>query len=110
MADRYLTAKEVSERLRGLIVVRTLANWRCEGKGPPYRRFGNRIVYPEREFELWAKARQFTSTAEYKGAASPPDNNSVPGETERDIEAWWADRDSTVAPEGQTRPIRGRRE
>lgn len=42
----YLTAKELSERWRGRITVGTLKQWRWLKKGPAYRKFGNKVLYP----------------------------------------------------------------
>lgn len=33
----------------------TLDQWRSQGKGPPYLKFGGRIYYPRAEFETWVR-------------------------------------------------------
>ena len=43
---QYLTAEEVSQRYRGEIAVRTLANWRCLGVGPRFVKVGGRNPLP----------------------------------------------------------------
>jgi len=40
----FLNAKELSTRWR--LSLQTLANWRHEGKGPPFIRVGVRVLYP----------------------------------------------------------------
>lgn len=68
MADEsYLTPTELSQRWSGKISPKTLANWRCDrtGKGPPFRRFGNKILYPLSAVQAWEAAHQHTSTADY---------------------------------------------
>lgn len=44
----YLTPRELVERWNGAITVKTLANWRSDplGKGPPFRRYFSKILYP----------------------------------------------------------------
>lgn len=65
--EAYLTAEEVSIRLGRKVTVKTLANWRCDkqGRGPPFCRFGNKIVYPESSFEAWRKNSEVRSTGDY---------------------------------------------
>lgn len=104
MTERYLTAQEGSDRLQGMISVKTLCNWRSLGKdrGPPFRRFGNRILYAEAGFETWALGREFRSTAEYKANVPSPgpsrSSSPSPSQVEDEIEAYWAR--SLSAPEG----------
>ena len=71
MAQSYFTAAEVARRLR--LSTKTLANWRCNprGPGPKFQRFGNRIQYPRDEFEAWSKAHLYSSTADYPQLAEP---------------------------------------
>lgn len=63
----YLTAEEVSERWDFKIVSKTLANWRCNRFGPPFRRFGNKILYPLSTLEAWERNHQYVSTKDYGG-------------------------------------------
>ncbi|MFD3263220.1 BRO family protein [Phenylobacterium ferrooxidans] len=63
----YLTAEEVSERWDFKIVSKTLANWRCDRIGPPFRRFGNKILYPISTLEAWERNHQYVSTKDYGG-------------------------------------------
>jgi hypothetical protein len=41
-----------------------MERWRVEGVGPPFRRFGRRVVYAEADLEVWASAQSFQSTSE----------------------------------------------
>lgn len=61
----YLTPEELSQRFRGRVAVRTLANWRCLGVGPKFRKIGGRILYPINEIEAWESRRTADSTAGY---------------------------------------------
>lgn len=53
----YLTPKEVSERYRGTISTRTLANWRSIGDGPRFTKVGGRVLYALTAIEEWEKRR-----------------------------------------------------
>lgn len=55
-----LTPEEASERLR--IPLKTLANWRNKRIGPPFRKFGRRVLYPLDQLERW-EAEQTISTS-----------------------------------------------
>lgn len=50
---RYLTQEEVAERYRGMISVRTLANWRSARRGPKFLKCGKTILYEEGELDAW---------------------------------------------------------
>lgn len=64
----YLTPEEVSNRYRGRVAVRTLANWRCLGIGPKFSKIGGRILYPLTEIEAWESRCTAVSTAGYARA------------------------------------------
>lgn len=55
----FLTAEEVAKILRSS--VRTLENWRLDGKGPAYIRLSDvgraRVLYNLRDLEVWIKSR-----------------------------------------------------
>ncbi len=51
----YLTPDEVEERYRGQITLRTLRNWRSQGKGPPFTKIGGGILYSLDQLMLWEK-------------------------------------------------------
>lgn len=46
-----LLPKEAADRLR--VSTGTLANWRVQGEGPRWMKFGRRVLYPEREIEAF---------------------------------------------------------
>lgn len=50
---RYLTQDEVADRYRGLVSVRTLANWRSARRGPRYVKIGKTVLYDEAELDAW---------------------------------------------------------
>lgn len=54
-----LTPKEAAEHTR--IPEKTLANWRNKRIGPPYRKFGRRVLYPLALLEEW-EAKQTVET------------------------------------------------
>lgn len=57
MSGAYLTPKELCERFRGTISVRTLANWRASGDGPAFRKIGGKVLYPVESVEEWEHKR-----------------------------------------------------
>lgn len=64
---RFLTPQEVSARYDGRITVRTLANWRSQGKGPPFTKVGGPILYPVDQLETWEQSNTVNSTSQYRG-------------------------------------------
>lgn len=46
-----LTSEETAERLR--VSLRTLEGWRNRRQGPPFRKFGRRVLYPMDLLEQW---------------------------------------------------------
>lgn len=57
MEKKFLTPVEVSERYSGAIDVRTLANWRSVGKGPPFTKIGGKVLYQFDSLIEWEQAR-----------------------------------------------------
>ena len=53
MKKRYLTQDEVADRYRGLISVRTLANWRSMRIGPKFLKCGKTVLYEEGGLDAW---------------------------------------------------------
>lgn len=49
----FLTPAQVVERWNHAVTVGTLANWRSEGKGPPFQKFGSRVRYPLTTLVAW---------------------------------------------------------
>lgn len=56
---KYLTAAEVSQLAGGSPSTGTLANWRTRKpkEGPPYTKFGSRVLYPADKLEAWLESR-----------------------------------------------------
>ena len=66
MDSPFLTTKQAAEYLR--LSPRTLEGLRVKGGGPPFRKFGSRVVYKAVELENWADSRLRNSTSD-PGAA-----------------------------------------
>ncbi len=58
---RKLTAAEAAAHLR--VSLQTLAKWRVSGDGPPYLKFGRRVLYDFNDLEAWAAGRRRRSTS-----------------------------------------------
>lgn len=58
----FFTVKETAEILRVAPV--TLGRWRVEGVGPPYRKFGRKVIYGQADLIAWADAQTHQSTSE----------------------------------------------
>lgn len=69
---RFLTPQKVTDRYDGAISVKTLANWRSAGTGPPYTKINGRIVYPLNELEVWEAARTVLVQVTNSAASSLP--------------------------------------
>jgi len=62
-----LTVEEAAARLK--ISKHTLNRWRVTGEGPPFLKYGPRLVrYTEGMLEEWAQEHRFASTSEYERA------------------------------------------
>lgn len=64
---KFLTPHEVSARYDGRITVRTLANWRSQGRGPAFTKVGGAILYQVDQLETWEQSNTVTSTSQYRG-------------------------------------------
>ncbi len=63
-AEILLTVEEAASRLK--ISKHTLNRWRVTGEGPPFKKYGPRLVrYAERELDAWGANRTHGSTSEY---------------------------------------------
>ena len=60
MDTKCLMPKEVEDAYR--IPVGTLANWRNQGKGPDYVKFGRKILYQVSELEQWCQANRIKTS------------------------------------------------
>jgi hypothetical protein len=50
--SKYLTPDMVEERFH--IKKGTLANWRCQGRGPLYLKLGRKVLYRLSDLETWS--------------------------------------------------------
>ncbi|MGQ0534147.1 MAG: helix-turn-helix transcriptional regulator [Caulobacteraceae bacterium] len=68
-AQTLLTVEEAAARLK--ISKHTLNRWRVTGEGPPFVKYGPRLVrYVETVLDEWAQKRLHGSTSEYgRGSA-----------------------------------------
>ncbi len=58
----YLTTPEAAAYLR--LRPATLERWRCVGGGPSFRKFGGRVVYSQKELEVFAEQLRRLSTSD----------------------------------------------
>jgi hypothetical protein len=58
----FLTVREAAALLRLSEI--TLCHWRIEGSGPPFRKFGRRVVYEHSDLITWTEAQRRQSTSE----------------------------------------------
>jgi len=42
----------------------TLANWRCQRKGPPFTKVGGSVLYPRDKLGVWLNERLVDTTAD----------------------------------------------
>ena len=66
-SKRNLTREEAAKYLG--LGLRTLDNWRSQGRGPRYLKLGSRVIYPLQELDAFKAANLRQSTAETKRAA-----------------------------------------
>jgi hypothetical protein len=64
--QQYLTPDDVAARYSGNISVRTLANWRTNGDGPPFVKVGGRVMYRTTDLDAWEAKRTVQNTSQYK--------------------------------------------
>jgi DNA-binding transcriptional MerR regulator len=61
MQDPLLLTDEVADRMR--VTPGTLKIWRHRGLGPPFYRYGRRVVYRASEVEQWITAHRSEASA-----------------------------------------------
>ncbi len=57
-----LDTNEAADKLR--LARRTLEKWRVEGKGPAYRKHGDRVYYTDESLERWSERQTRHSTSD----------------------------------------------
>lgn len=62
----FLTPEELSARYNKKISVRTLANWRWQGKGPEYQKTGGKVLYPLSSIIEYEKKNRVNGTDQYR--------------------------------------------
>ncbi|MEP1352704.1 MAG: helix-turn-helix domain-containing protein [Tateyamaria sp.] len=55
MTIKLLTPIELSQLIK--VPEGTIANWRCQGSGPPYTKIGNRVRYSEADVTKWINGK-----------------------------------------------------
>lgn len=60
--DRHLSVTEAAQHLK--VSESYLNKLRCSGGGPPFLKFGSRVVYALRDIEAWANGRRRMSTSD----------------------------------------------
>ena len=64
--DEYLVTETLADVFH--TSPRTVERARAEGTGPPFIKFGRRILYRKEDVDEWARENTFTSTAEARSA------------------------------------------
>jgi hypothetical protein len=54
----YLTPQELTQRYKGVVTLRTLANWRSTGEGPQFTKIGGRVLYALLAVKAWEARRR----------------------------------------------------
>ena len=62
---KYIPTKEAAKILG--VSHRTLEKYRVTGEGPPYFKFGRRVLYLEEDVIEWAKSKRCKSTSDGDG-------------------------------------------
>ena len=60
--DELFNVKEAANYLR--LKRSTLDHYRCEGRGPIYRKHGARVFYTRKSLDDWSNRNAFVSTSE----------------------------------------------
>jgi hypothetical protein len=65
-AKKYLPNNEAADHLG--LGHQTLPKMRLRGDGPPFLKFGRRVMYAIEDLDEWARSRRRRSTSERAGA------------------------------------------
>jgi DNA-binding transcriptional MerR regulator len=76
-----LTPQEVADWFG--INPRTLANWRSQGTGPPYRKLGHYVRYEEHELRAWLETTRRAQTTNTTAAEAAQTQRTVVSLRER---------------------------
>ena len=58
----YLRPQEAADRLH--LSADTLAKWRIKGMGPAFRKHGSKVIYGERDLDIWSDQQRRSSTSQ----------------------------------------------
>lgn len=61
--EGYLTPSELASRWKDTITLKTMANWRSQGDGPPYTKIGGRVMYRLTDVIKWEDSRRILHKA-----------------------------------------------
>ena len=59
--NEFLTPYDLHRRWSKAISLKTLANWRSLGLGPPYAKIGGRVLYRTSDVLFWENQNHFTT-------------------------------------------------
>ncbi len=68
--DEFLTTAELAKLIR--VKPQTLRKKRLHGDGPPFVKFGNRVIYRRFDVDCYLAEKTFFSTAEVTASATTP--------------------------------------
>ena len=60
--DALFTVDEAAKILH--MAKSTLNHYRCEGRGPIYRKHGSRVFYTKRSLQRWSRRNRYQSTSQ----------------------------------------------
>lgn len=64
-SNEYMTPSAVVARYKGVISLKTLANWRVKKEGPSYTKIGGKILYRLADLAQWESSRTMGKVALY---------------------------------------------
>jgi len=73
-----LTIAELMDRWRGGVSRGTLANWRCRGEGPPWRKIGSVVLYPLAGIIEYERSRTVDGGGRWWKPSTPPSPRPAP--------------------------------
>lgn len=65
-ASPFLSPQELSDRYRGKIKIKTLANWRTDGIGPKFEKIGGAVLYRLDDVIEWEQRTNFGAKEKQK--------------------------------------------
>lgn len=68
LKEEFLTPAMLIDRWQDAISLGTLANWRSQGHGPAFVKFGSKVLYPAAEVTKWETDRLKAANSNNKAA------------------------------------------